>query len=76
MTISPSDALDELEKIRVDLDVINHIGKESHNLDESNSTGINSEPYTRYHDMAEKIMFIRPRDSWKIGISRSNLMLL
>ena len=63
-------------KIRITKSSINHIGKESHNLDELNTTGVNSESYTRYHDISEKILSIRPRDSWKIGISRSNLMLL
>ena len=63
-------------KIRIDKSSINHIGKESSNFDESNQTGISLEPYTRYENLAEKILNIRPKDAWKIGMSRSNMMLL
>lgn len=63
-------------KIRISKESINHIGKESNNLEDSNITGIDSESYVQYHDIAEKILSIRPRDSWRIRISRSNLMLL
>jgi len=63
-------------KIRINKSSINHIGKESNNLDESNTTGVNLESYTRYHNISEKIISIRPRDSWRIDISRSNLLLL
>ena len=63
-------------KIRITKSSIQYIGKESNNLDESNTTGMNSESYTRYHNITEKILSIRPRDSWRIGISRSNLLLL
>ena len=63
-------------KIRINKSSINYIGKESNNLDEANTTGIHSEPYTRYENIAEKILHIRPKDAWKIGISRSNLMAL
>ena len=63
-------------KIRINNSSINYIGKESHNLDETNQTGINSESYTRYENIAEKILNIRPKDAWKIGISRSSMMSL
>lgn len=63
-------------KIRINKSSINHIGKESSNFDESNQTGISSEPYTRYENLAEKILEIRPRDSYKYGISRSNLIAI
>ena len=63
-------------KIRISKSSINYIGKESSNLDESNSTGISSEPYTRYENIAEKILNIRSKDAWRIVISRSNLILL
>jgi len=63
-------------KIKISKSSINYIGKESNNLDESNTTGIDSESYTRYENIAEKILDIRPKDAWKIGISRSNLISL
>ncbi len=63
-------------KIKINQSSVNYIGKESNNLDESNTTGISSEPYTRYENIVEKILNIRPKDAWKIGISRSNLILL
>ena len=63
-------------KIKISKSSIQYIGKESNNLDESNTTGMNSESYTRYHNISEKILSIRPRDCWRIGMSRSNLLLL
>ena len=63
-------------KIRISESSVRYIGKESHNLDESSAVGINPESYVQYHDIAEKILSIRPGDSWRMDISRSNLMLL
>ena len=63
-------------KIRINKSSINYIGKESHNIEKSNILGVDSKPYTRYENIAEKILDIRPKDAWKIGISRSNLILL
>ena len=63
-------------KIRINKSSINYVGKESHNLEESNILGVDSKPYARYENIAEKILSIRPKDAWKIGISRSNLILL
>ena len=63
-------------KIRISKSSIRYIGKESHNIEESNVMGVNQEPYAQYLDIVEKILTIRPKDCWKIGISRSNLMLL
>ena len=63
-------------KVRISKSSIQYIGKESHNIEESNVIGVNQEPYSQYLDIAEKILSIHPKDSWRIGISRSNLMLL
>ena len=63
-------------KVRISKSSIRYIGKESHNLEESNVMGVNQEPYSQYLDIAEKILSIRPKDSWKIGISRSNLLAI
>lgn len=63
-------------KIRINKSSIQYIGKESNNLDETNQTGISSESYTKYDNIAEKILDIRPKDAWRIGISKSNLILL
>jgi len=63
-------------KIRISKSSINHIGKESNNLDEANTAGMSSDAYTRYFNITEKILSIRPKDSWKIGISRSSMISL
>ncbi|MDH5463954.1 MAG: hypothetical protein OEW49_06560 [Nitrosopumilus sp.] len=63
-------------KVRIDQSSIQYIGKESKNLAESEKTAMSSEPYTKYENIVKKILRIRPRDSWRIGISRSNLILL
>jgi len=63
-------------KIKINKSSINYIGKESHNLEESNILGVDSKSYTKYENIAEKILNIRLKDVWKIGISRSNLILL
>ena len=48
------------------------------NLDASNILGVSedSESYTVYDNLEEKILEIRPKDSHKFGISRSNLISL
>jgi len=48
------------------------------NLDASNILGVSgdSESCTVYENLEEKILEIRPKDSHKFGISRSNLISL
>jgi len=56
---------------------LNGVGKETSNLDAVNVIGITQEDnYTIYDNLADKILDIRPRDSYKFGISRSNLISL
>ncbi len=38
--------------------------------------GIVENDYTVYDDLADKLLDIRPRDSYRFGISRSNLISL
>ena len=48
------------------------------NLDASNILGVSgdSESCTVYENLEEKILEIRPKDSYRFGISRSNLISL
>jgi len=57
---------------------IKYVGKEMANLDASNILGVteDSDSCTVYDNLEKKILEIRPRDSHKFGISRSNLILL
>ena len=51
------------------------MGKETTNLDVVNMIGITGEDnYTIYDNLAEKILDIRSRDTYKFGISRSNII--
>lgn len=53
------------------------VGKKTSNLEVSNAVGIaENDNYTTYDNLADKILDIRPRDSYKFGISRSNLISL
>ena len=53
------------------------VEKETPNLDAVNAIGIaDDDNYTIYDNLADKILGIRPRDSYKFGISRSNLIYL
>ena len=58
--------------------MIKYIGKEVSNLDASNVLGVDetSENHTTYDNLEERILQIRPRDSYKFGISRSNLIAI
>ena len=57
---------------------IKYVGKEVANLDASNVLGVtgDSDSCTVYDNLEEKILQIRPKDSYKFGISRSNLISL
>ena len=54
------------------------MGKEVTNLDTSNVLGVSgtSDSCIVYDNLEEEILNIRPRDSHKFGISRSNLISL
>jgi len=63
--------------MKIDKNQIKYVGKEVANLDASNILGVTqNESCTVYENLEEKILDIRPRDSHKFGISRSNLILL
>ena len=62
-------------RIKIKKNLVKFVGKETANLDAANTTGI-KDNYTVYDNLAEKILEIRPRDSYRFGISRSNLLSL
>ena len=63
--------------MKIDKNQIKYVGKEVANLDASNILGVTSdERCTVYENLEEKILGIRPRNSYKFGISRSNLISL
>jgi len=55
--------------VKINRNSIRYMGKET-------SLDTNEISYVQYDDVSEKILAIRPKDSWKIGLSRSNLMSL
>ena len=64
-------------RMKIDRNQIKYVGKEVANLDASNILGVtHDESCTVYDPLEEKILGIRPRDSHKFGISRSNLISL
>ena len=65
-------------RMKIGKNQIKYVGKEVANLDASNILGVSedSESYTVYDNLEEKILEIRPKDSHKFGISRSNLISL
>ena len=65
-------------RMKIGRNQIKYVGKEVSNLDASNVLGVSedSESCTVYDNIEEKILDIRPRDSHKFGISRSNLISL
>jgi len=64
-------------RMKIDKNQIKYVGKEVANLDASNVLGITEDfDCTVYENLEEKILEIRPRDSHKFGISRSNLISL
>ena len=65
-------------RMKIDRNLIKYVGKEVSNLDVTNILGVaqDSDGCTVYDNLEEKILKIRPRDSYKFGISRSNLMAI
>ena len=61
--------------MKISKNTIKFVGKETANLDTANTIGI-EDNYTIYDNLADKILGIRPSDSYKLGISRSNLISL
>ena len=65
--------------IKADRNSIQLIGKETPNIDETNAVGVGSSDdsqYVTYDNITKKILCIRPKDAWKVGISRSNLLCM
>jgi len=64
-------------RMKIGRNQIKYVGKEVANLDASNILGVTSdESCTVYDNLEKKILDIRPRDSNRFGISRSNLISL
>ena len=62
-------------RMKIGRNHIKYVGKEVANLDATNVLGVTDDSScTVYDNLEEKILEIRPRDSHKFGISRSNLM--
>ena len=61
-------------RIKIDKSLIKYVGKEITNLDTSNVLGVTEtfDSCTVYDNLEEKILLIRPKNSYKFGISRSN----
>ena len=62
-------------RMKINKNTIKFVGKETANIDAANTIGMEGN-YTIYDNLADKILGIRPRDSHKLGISRSNLISL
>ena len=64
--------------MKVDRNLIKYVGKEVANLDATNVLGVTGDlnGHAVYDNLEEKILDIRPRDSYKFGLSRSNLISL
>ena len=64
-------------RIKIDRNLIKYVGKQVANIDASNILGVTEDSNcTVYDNLQEKILKIRPRDSHRFGISRSNLISL
>ena len=64
-------------RMKMDKNQIKYVGKEVANLDASNILGVTQDADCAVYDNLEKkILEIRPKDSYKFGISRSNLISL
>ena len=63
-------------RMKIDKNLIKYTGKEITNLDATNVLGVTetSDSYTVYDNLEERILNIRPKDAYKFGISRSNLI--
>lgn len=72
-----------LERKHVTVTKIVHIGKESNNLDESRTLGVDSDSYEIYEDIeninskfkkiSKDVLKLNPRDVKKFGISKQTL---
>ncbi len=64
-------------RMKIDKNQIKYVGKEVANLDVSNILGVTQGiGCTVYDNLEEKILEIRPGDSHRFGMSRSNLMAI
>jgi len=65
-------------RIKIDRNLIKYVGKEVSNLDATNMLGgiIYLDSCTVYDNLEEKILQIRPKNSHKFRISRSNLIVI
>ena len=63
-------------RMKVDRNLINYLGKEVSNLDATNVLGVTETEnnHTTYDNLEERILSIRPKNAYKFGISRSNLI--
>ena len=63
-------------RLKIDKNLIKYVGKEVTNLDASNVLGVTgtSDSCIIYDNLEEKILNIRPKNAYKFGISRSNLI--
>ena len=65
-------------RMKIGRNLIKYVGKEVADLDAANVFGVaeTSDGHTTYDNLEEIILQIRPRDSYRFGISRSNLISL
>ena len=64
-------------RMKIDKNQIKYVGKEVANIDASNVLGVTEDSScTVYDNLEEMILSIRPRDSHRFGISRSNLIAI
>jgi hypothetical protein len=71
----------ELRRKQIYIVEIEHIGKESNNLEETDVIGVSDNDYVIYDDKAEQkitdvIKNLRPKQAKQIGISKRNLRYL
>ena len=65
-------------RMRIDRNLIKYVGKEVANLDATNILGVTDDfdSCAAYDNLEGRILEIRPRDSYKFGVSRSNLIAI
>ncbi|MCH9659010.1 hypothetical protein K0U27_10065, partial [archaeon] len=64
-------------RMKIDRNLIKYVGKEVANLDDSNILGVTENSgCIAYDNLEERILDIRPRDSYRFGMSRSNLIAI
>ena len=65
-------------RMKIGRNQIKYVGKEVANLDATKVLGVaqDHDGCSVYDNLEEKILQIRPRDSYKFGISRSNLIVI